>query len=133
MSILKSFNWSSFLPDLIIALISATIPLFIQYIITIKPLRKENSQLSKKLEQYSNNLIDDYIAIAKEEQSILLDQLNHAKSEYKRMQEYDLENGFSSQIQYLEFHQDMERLDDEIKGLIEKLKKNRSDTLKFIS
>lgn len=68
-------DWSTLLPDLLIGVISAAVPLLIQYWITIKPLQKSNKELTLKLNNYSEKIIDEYIKILDDELEMLKNDL----------------------------------------------------------
>ena len=57
----SSFDWSSFIPDLVISLITLAIPLLIQHHAIVKPLIKKNNELQKNIDIHTHRAIGEYL------------------------------------------------------------------------
>ena len=127
-------DWSSFIPDMIISFVTLLIPLIAQYLITIKPLKKENSDLQKKLKSYSTDIIDNYLNQLDNESARLGKRLIEIENEFQNF--LDAQTGHRDEFEYIEFvnnkssyEEDIDHLNNEIINIqlrkLEFIKKNR--------
>lgn len=82
-------DFSSFVPDLIVSVLSIIFPLTFQYLLTIKPLKQSNKELQNKLNKYSNDLIEEYIALLKEEQNENKELVKELQAKYDELIEFN--------------------------------------------